>query len=129
MSAMVAFSVASGRSRMMFSMPLAYPSTLDRRLPVAHVRGGRRPTWRGFGARASAVLLEKSRLKRTLIASVYFQRAASRVFLSQAGPRFDLELVQAEHHLYFRRWTIALQTQKRRPCWVALVWLAMRLEI
>jgi hypothetical protein len=34
---------------------------------------------------------------------VYFQREALRVFLSQAGPRFDLELVQAEHHLRFRR--------------------------
>jgi hypothetical protein len=27
----------------------------------------------------------------------------SRVFLSQAGPRFDLALVQAEHHLLFGR--------------------------
>jgi hypothetical protein len=47
-------------------------------------------------------LLEKRRLKQTLIASVPFRRAAPRVFLSQAGPRFDLELVQAEHHLWFR---------------------------
>ena len=39
--------------RTRFSMPLAYPSTLDRRPPVAHVRDGRRPTWRSFGARAS----------------------------------------------------------------------------
>jgi len=34
-------------------MPLAYPSTLDHRPLVAHVRGGRRPTWRSFGARSS----------------------------------------------------------------------------
>jgi hypothetical protein len=60
---------------------------------------GRRPTWRSFGARASHVLLENRRVKRTLTASVYFQRETLRAFLSQAGPRFDLELVQAEHHL------------------------------
>src|SRR5262249_30519277 len=40
----------------MLSMPLAYPSTLDRRSPT---RGDRRPTWRSFGARASTVC-EKS---------------------------------------------------------------------
>jgi len=34
-----------GGSRTMLSMPLACPSTLDRRL--------RRPTWRGVGARRS----------------------------------------------------------------------------
>jgi len=28
-----------------------------------------------------------------------FQHTAAEVFLSQAGPRFDLELFQAEHHL------------------------------
>jgi len=49
------------------------------------------------------LFFEKSRLKPTLIASAYFQHATPRVFLSQAGPRFDLELVQAEHHLWFRR--------------------------
>ena len=38
----------TGLSRTMFSMPLAYPSTLDRRLSVAE----RRPTWRSFGARS-----------------------------------------------------------------------------
>jgi hypothetical protein len=40
--------VSHGLSRTMFFMPLAYPSTLDRRLAVAE----RRPTWRSFGARS-----------------------------------------------------------------------------
>jgi hypothetical protein len=42
------------RSRAMLSMPLAYPSTLDRRPQIVHVRCGRRPTWRDVGARASS---------------------------------------------------------------------------
>ena len=83
----------------MFSMPLAYPSTLDHRLPLRKtaavdvLRGG------ALEPAPHVLLLEKGRLKQTLIASLHFQRAALRVFLSQAGPRFDLELVQAEHHL------------------------------
>src|ERR671915_2333590 len=60
------------RRRTMFSMPLAYPSALDHRPLVAHIRNGRRPTWRGFGARASRADSEKSKLKLPLIASVPF---------------------------------------------------------
>ena len=57
----------------------------------------------------------------------HFQRPAQRVFLSQAGPRFDLALSQAEHHLPARRVvSVALETKKATR-WVALVWLAMRL--
>jgi hypothetical protein len=76
----------------MFSMPLAYSSTLDQRQPVAHIRDGRRPTWRSLGARTSRAVLEKRRQKHTLNASVCCKHAAPRVFLSQAGPRFDLDL-------------------------------------
>ena len=76
-----------------------------------------------------APFLENRRLKQTLIASVYFQRAALRVFLSQAGPRFDLELVQAEHHLLVPTLAGRLLTQKKATRWVALVWLAMPLRI
>src|SRR4051812_41704154 len=75
----------------MFSMPLAYPSTLDRRPLVAHIRE-RLPSYvEGLWSPSLARCLEKGRLKLTLIASVRFQRAAPRVFLSQAGPRFVLE--------------------------------------
>jgi hypothetical protein len=56
-------------SRTMFSMPLAYSSTLDRRPPVAHTCDGFRPTWRSFGARASRVVLKNSRLKQVAITS------------------------------------------------------------
>jgi hypothetical protein len=107
----------------MFSMPLAYPSTLDRDL----VHRGRRPTWRGFGARASDASLENRRLKLTLIASVSFQHTALRAFLSQAGPRFDLELFQAEHHLLSPTLADRPSDTKKATRWVALVWLAMRL--
>jgi hypothetical protein len=75
----------------MFFMPLAYPSSLDRRPPVAHIRK-RSPSYvEGLWSPSLARRLEKRRLKLTLIASVPFQRAAPRVFLSQAGPRFVLE--------------------------------------
>jgi hypothetical protein len=38
------------------------------------------------------------RLKLTLIPSAIIQADAQRVFLSQAGPRFELDLLQAGHH-------------------------------
>ena len=75
------------RSRTMLSMPLAYSSTLDHRPPVAHIRGGRRPTWRSFGARASRTV-RKSPGKSTGVCQRSFPAAMPRVFLSQAGPRF-----------------------------------------
>jgi hypothetical protein len=85
-------SVPGGRStqrgfeRALFSMPLAYPSTLD------HGRGDlrTRPTWRGFGARAWPVRLEKRRQKHTLMQVRLSARNAHRVFLSQAGPRVGI---------------------------------------
>jgi hypothetical protein len=61
--------------------------------------GIRRPSWRGVGARASRRIREIRRQKQTHIPSECFQGPTQRVFLSQAGPRFDLELLQAEHHL------------------------------
>jgi hypothetical protein len=72
--------------------------------------------------------LENRKLKPRLIANVYFQRATPRAFLSQAGPRFDLELVQAEHHLGLDG-LIAFGHKKGDPFWVALIWLAVRLGI
>jgi hypothetical protein len=41
------------------------------------------------------------RLKLTLIRQWISSTRLQRIFLSQAGPRFDLELFQAEHHLLF----------------------------
>ena len=82
-----------------FSKPLACPSTLDRRPPVARtvrsssfVEGLWSPSLGRFG--------EKSAGKSTrLVASAISSRDAPRVFLSQAGPRFVLELLQVERHL------------------------------
>jgi hypothetical protein len=98
----------------MFSMPLAYPSTLDRRPPgalsaaVAVLRGGAlEPEPR--------VVRGKEQAKANAYCRRLFQRGAPRVFLSQAGPRFGLEPVQAEHHLWFRRCSIAFEQQKGDP--------------
>jgi hypothetical protein len=42
----------------------------------------------------------KSQAKAHANCKRHFQRAAPRVFLSQAGPRFELNWFQAEHHLW-----------------------------
>jgi hypothetical protein len=55
----------------MFSKPLAYPSTLDRRPPSCATRE-RRPTWRGFGARASCTSRKKRMQKPKRIADAHF---------------------------------------------------------
>jgi hypothetical protein len=128
LSGLVTSSVSSAGSETMFSMPLAYSSTLDQRQPVAHIRDGRRPTWRSLGARTSRAALEERRQKHTLNASVYCKHAAPRVFLSQAGPRFDLDLFKLSI-TFVLSLTETLRRRKRRPGWVALVWLAMRLTI
>src|SRR5437764_1919134 len=96
----------SSEIRTRFSKPLAYPSTLDR-LPAPYVEGLWSPMPR--------TLLGNLRQKHTLIHQRDFQRRAPRVFLSQAGPRFDLGLLQAEHHLWFRRLVDRLQKRRRRP--------------
>ena len=71
--------------------------------------------------------LKMCRRKQTLIAERHCSACAPRVFLSQAGPRFDLVLLQAEHHLSISTVPAALE-RKGRPAWVALVWLDLRLE-
>ena len=103
--------------RTMLSMPLAYPSTLDRAscwLQPAGVvlRGGAlEPEHRP--------LLRKRQAKANVIQRL-FNPAAPRVFLSQAGPRFDLELAHLGHHLRFRvEWRKVGETKKDDP-WVAL---------
>jgi hypothetical protein len=69
----------------------------------------------GIWSPSLALAPEKDRRKHTLIASVYFQRAAPRAFLSQAGPRFGLELVQAGITSGSDVWSIALEQQKGDP--------------
>jgi hypothetical protein len=69
---------------------------------VARLAVRRRPAWRSFGARASCALREIRKLKPTHDFQRLSQAEAQRVFLSQAGPRFDLVLLQAGHHLLIR---------------------------
>ena len=71
--------------------PLAYPSTLDRRSGV--LRGGALEP----DALRAAV---NSQAKAHANAEREFQAGAQRVFLSQAGPRFELERSHSEHHLH-----------------------------
>src|SRR5262249_34286307 len=102
LSAMVASSVSSGpRPNDVF---YATRPPFDPGSPAAGCAHSQRSTFyvEGFWSPTSGPDLENSTLKHTLIASAYFQRRALRVFLSRTGPRFDLELVQAEHHLWFR---------------------------
>jgi hypothetical protein len=49
-------------------------------------------------SRSLAGRSENGRLKHALISEHHFRRDARRVFLSQAGPRFDLYAFQAKHH-------------------------------
>jgi hypothetical protein len=63
---------------------------------------------------------EIGRLTLTHIPSAISQAEAQRVFLSQAGPRFVLLLVQAEHHLLVRL-RFRLRNDEGDP-WVALAW-------
>jgi hypothetical protein len=105
--------------------PTLRPWIADRR--TAHVRAGRRPTWRSFGARSPHVFGKKAKLKHTLLFKRLFCLRTPSGFLSQAGPRFDSDLVQAGHHLWFRRCLPPLCHEKGDLA-VALVWLAMRLE-
>ena len=95
-------------------MPLAYPSTLDRRPPVAHFAWSPSYVEELWSPSLNAVS-EKLHAKADANSKRAFQRTTLRVFLSQAGPRFDLELVQAEHHLWFRRWSGAFGHEKGDP--------------
>ena len=93
----VACYVTPGRSRTMFSEPLANPSTLDRaatgcatRRTLSYVEGLWSPSLRRRPANSQA--------KANAKAKRFCQADAQRVFLSQAGPRFLLDLLQAGHH-------------------------------
>jgi hypothetical protein len=70
-------------SRTMLSVPLAYPSTLDRRGAIAQLRI-RRPTWRSFGARRSSVG-RKSAAKANCYSTAVFCCATQQRGLSLSG--------------------------------------------
>src|SRR4051812_22364310 len=85
----------------------------------------RRPTWRGFGARVSARSWKNCTLKRTQVFQRVFQRDARGVFLSQAGPRFDLNLFKLSITSVSIVGAVSETTKATR--WIALDWLVMRL--
>jgi hypothetical protein len=87
------------------------PGSSDRSL---RSRCGRRPTWRGFGARASRTTRKKRRQKQMLIASVYFVHRAEGSFSLRRGLDSVLRLLQAEHHLSFDIHD-RLPERRRRP--------------
>ncbi len=76
---------------------------------------------------SSAVLLGKLQAKADAYTGAISREQRCEVFLSQAGPRFGLVVLQAEHHLLFRVGSGRLQKRKRRPSWVALIWPVLRL--
>ena len=53
----------------------------------------------GLWSRSLVRRMKRRTQKQTQMRARYFSADRRGVFLSQAGPRFDLELVQAEHHL------------------------------
>ena len=112
--------------RTMFSMPLANPSTLDRR-PASALTWGRRPTWRGAGARASTRgLIVIRRRKLMLIRSVNYAGLRERVFLSQAGPRFGTRASSSWASPFGCGARSTAETTKATS-WVALAISTMRL--
>ena len=83
------------------------PSPAARRLTTSYVE----ELWSPYPRDQHAI----SRQKQTIIRRVHFLRATPRVFLSQAGPRFDLDLVQAGHHLLVCCRRGALTNKKATP--------------
>jgi hypothetical protein len=79
----------------MFSKPLAYPSTLDRRFLYNRTSSYVEELWSPIPCSPAG----NAQAKADAYSPMDFQRTATEIFLSQAGPRFDLELFQAEHHL------------------------------
>ena len=104
------------------SMPLAYPSTLDRR------PGAQRPTWRGVGARfpQSVPISWHAKVTRTFTREI--QRKSSRTFLSQAGPQVRIELFK----LSITFWLVVVDLPsetKKATHWVALTCGGVSLDL
>jgi hypothetical protein len=76
--------VSPDSCRTMLSMPLAYPSTLDRRSRRAR-RRQRRPTWRSFGARILAIGGKLAGESRRVFASAISCASAEESFSLRRG--------------------------------------------
>src|SRR6476659_1832834 len=103
----------------MFSMPLAYPSTLDR-LP-AKAQGRAAVVLRGGALEPDALHFPGNpQAKAHANAERGFQADAQRVFLSQAGPRFSRGSPSSWASPFLVRVT-RLRKRRRRPFRIALV--------
>jgi hypothetical protein len=109
------FSVSSGRSRTMFSMPLAYPSTLDRRPLIAQMLQRSPSCVEGLWSPSSGAASGKAHAKANAYSRRAFPARNAEVFLSQAGPRFDLALVKLSITFDYDVVAGRLRTRKRRP--------------
>jgi hypothetical protein len=107
----------------MLSMPLAYPSTLDRRL------GARCPTRRGVGARRSPSVTPKLQAKVTRTYTCESGDTSWRTFLSRAGPQVRLELFKLSITFWLEVVDFALQKRKRRPIGSPLPAVVFTLEL
>ena len=89
----------SGRwpCRQRLSMPLAYPSTLDRR------PGTQRPTWRGVGARCSQSVTVSWQAKVTRTVTREIQLHIVEDLSLSSGASSTDRTFQAEHHLLVGR--------------------------
>jgi len=83
----------------MFSMPLAYPSTLDHRPLVAHMLQWSPSYVEELWSPSLVCCLGNMQAKANANCQRAFSPLSAEVFLSQAGPRFDLDFLQAGHHL------------------------------
>jgi hypothetical protein len=90
-------SVTSRAKRTLFSVPLANPSTLDHRRRV-RVLPSAASYVEGLWSPSLDVLPDNSHAKADTALQRDYAGVRARVFLSQAGPRFDLALLQAGHH-------------------------------
>jgi hypothetical protein len=111
--------------RTMLSMPLAYPSTLDR--AATGCASAMMVVLRGGALEPDRASLPGNRqAKAHAISRRDFQADAQRIFLSQAGPQFLRLASQAGHHPSHSKSRFASETTKATH-WVALAQAVLRL--
>ena len=94
---------------------LCHSPTLRPWIVVQRLRGRHSTSYvEGLWSPSLGARRGKTKAKADANASVSFH-ATLRVFLSQAGPRFHLALLQAEHHLAVPFVSDRLSERKRRP--------------
>jgi hypothetical protein len=78
-----------------------------------------RPSWRRSGARRLQCIGKSAGKSSSHSTASITARKRAGAFLSRAGPRFLLDLLQAEHHLVVVELLLASETTKA-TLWVAL---------